>query len=209
MRMRFCKPLFLLLLAGTLALPAFAQQPKFPFNLDPLQAGCEKRLYNCVSVTMDKSVIDFALSWLPKKDPQTAKIRDVVQGLTGIYVRSFEFEKEGEYQMSMVDDLRKQLIGPGWSKIVETRGKDENVDVSLHLEGDKILGITVISAEPKELTVVSINGTIRPEQLSDLEGFGVPHISGMTKPASKVKVEVETPKGAKKNEAPVSPKKEQ
>jgi len=206
MKMRFGQAVFVFLLAGLLALPALAQQQKFPFNLDRLQAGCDKRLYNCVSVTMDRPLIDFAVRFLPKNDPDTAKVRDVVQGLTGIYVRSFEFDKEGEYQMSLVDDLRKQLIGPGWSKIVEVRGKDENVDVALHLEGDKILGLAVISAEPKELTVVSINGTIRPDQLTELEGFGgIPRLTGIDrKPAAKGK----TDEPPKKPEPPKSPKKD-
>ncbi len=205
MRMRFCKLLFLFLLAGVLALPAPAQQSqRFPFNLDHLA----KQATESVSVTLDRPLIDLALRFIPKNDPDAAKVREAVQGLTGIYVRSFEFDREGVYQMSELESLRRQLEGPGWSRIVEVRGKDGNVDVSLHLDGEKILGLVVISAEPKELTVVNITGTIKPEQLTDLERFGVPHVGELVdkKPGRKVKVEVETPKPS--GQAPKPPKKD-
>lgn len=193
MRMRFCKTLCWFLLAGVLASPASAQQPpKFPFNLDRLA----KQATESVSVTLDKSLIDLALRFIPavadKDHPDAAKVRGAVQGLTGIYVRSFEFDKEGAYSMSEVEALRTQLIGPGWTRIVEVRGKDENVNVCLHQDGEKILGLVVISAEPKQLTVVSINGMIRPEQLADLEGFGgIPRLPGAA---------VKKPEAAKKKE---------
>jgi hypothetical protein len=193
------KLLSMLWVAGALAVAALAQQPpaKFPFNLDYLS----KRATESVSVTLDKPLIDLALRFLPANDPDTAKVRQAVQGLTGIYVRSFEFDKEGAYQASEVESLRKQLIGQGWSKIVEVRGKDENVDVSIHQDGEKILGLVVISAEPTELTVVSITGSIRPEQLTDLEGFGgIPRISGIEKQKAAPKAEKEPPKETKKKD---------
>ncbi len=173
--------LIALLIGGAATAPAQAPPARFPFNLDQLAKDAEES----VTVTLDRSLIELALKFLPKSDPDSAKVRQAVQGLNGIYVRSFQFKNEGAYSPSLVDSMRKQLIGPGWSRIVEVRGKDENVDVSLHQDGEKILGLVIISAEPKELTVVSINGDIRPEQLSELEGFaGIPRISGIEKKSS-------------------------
>lgn len=206
MRMRFCKLLFLSLLAGALAVPALAQQPtNFASNLDRLA----KQATETTIVTLDRPLIELALKLMPKNDPEVAKIREAIQGVTGIYVRSFEFDREGVYQMADIEALRKQLEGPGWSRIVQVRGKDENVDVSIHLEGDKILGLVIITAEPKELTVVNIAGTIRPEQLSDLERFGVPRVGELAdkKPGRKVTKEVETPKSSV--QAPKPPKKDE
>lgn len=170
--------LIALLMGGALASPAQTPPARFPFNLDQLAKDAEES----VTVTLDRPLIELALKFLPKNDPETAKIRQAVQGLNGIYVRSFQFKNEGAYSPSLVDSMRKQLIGPGWSRIVEVRGKGENVDVSLHQDGEKIMGLVIIAAEAKELTVVSINGDIKPEQLSELEGFaGIPHIGGMGK----------------------------
>ena len=45
------------------------------------------------------------------------------------------------------------------------------------MQGEQIEGLAVISAEPKEFTVVNIVGPINLEKLTKLEGqFGVPDL---------------------------------
>jgi|SRR5437870_6619657 len=113
------------------------------------------------------------------KDKDDAEIRDLLKGLKGIYVKSFTFEKEGEYSQAEVDTVLSQLRGSAWSKIVSVRSRkgSDNVEVYLMMQGDQIEGLAVISAEPKELTVVNIVGPVNLEKLSKLEGqFGVPDL---------------------------------
>ena len=95
-------------------------------------------------------------------------------------MKSFKFAKEGEYSEADVEAIRSQLSGPGWSQIVRVRSKkdSENVDVYLKKEGDQTIGLVVIAAEPKELTVVNIDGPINLEQLGELGGqFGIPKVN--------------------------------
>jgi hypothetical protein len=83
----------------------------------------------------------------------------------------------GAYSPADIEDLRKQLQGPAWSRVVEIRSRrdGENVDVFIRTENAQISGIIVISAEPRELTIVELNGIIRPEDLQDLRGVaGIP-----------------------------------
>ena len=50
--------------------------------------------------------------------------------------------------------------------------------VDLVTLGDQISGLAVVSAEPKEFTVVNIVGPINLEKLTQLEGsFGVPYLT--------------------------------
>jgi len=94
-------------------------------------------------------------------------------------VKSFEFDKEGAYSDEDISAIRAQIRVPGWSRIVGVRSKREreNVEVFTRMEGDKIIGLAIISAEPKELTIVNIVGPIDLDKLSDLEGeFGIPRM---------------------------------
>jgi hypothetical protein len=85
--------------------------------------------------------------------------------------------------MSDVEAIRSQLKAPGWSRIVGVKSiKGETSEVYLKREGNQVAGLVVLSAEPKELTVVNIDGPIDPEQLSELSGhMGIPRF-GRNKP---------------------------
>src|SRR5260370_34967579 len=102
---------------------------------------------------------------------EDADIKEILKGLKGIYVKSFEFEKEGQYSPADVESVMSQLRGGGWSKIVGVRSKKDgdNVDVYLMMQGDQIEGLAVISAEPKEFTGVNIVGPVNLDKLTNLE----------------------------------------
>ena len=152
------------------ALPLSAQQIHFDFP------ALEEKASEVVDVTLDAKMLRLASKFL-NDDPDERMARDMVQGLEAIYVRSYEFDREGEYDRSVVDRVRAQ-IGPNWQKIVNVRSKlKENVEVYTQSSGDKITGLVVISAEPRELTFVQIVGPVDLDRLSDLEGhMGIPHV---------------------------------
>lgn len=164
-------------------LPAWAQEIKMPVNLDALAEKAEES----VVVTMDKSMLKLAGKFLKDEDNE-ADVRRLISGLEGIYVRNFEFSNEGEYSRADVDAVRAQLQGPAWGRIVGVRSKRRDGDVDVYFKdagNGQLGGIVVICAEPRELTIVNIVGTLDPEKLVDLGGeFGIPRLE-----ASKIRRE--------------------
>ena len=155
--------------------PLGAQEIKLPSSLEHLAA----RANSVVDVTMDANLLQLASRFLSDKDADDAQVKKLIAGLKGIYVRSFEFDKRGEYQDSDLEPVRAQLKNPAWSRIVGVRSSKsgENAEVYIKTENNKIGGLVVLAAEPKELTLVSIEGTIDPDQLHELGGhFGIPKI---------------------------------
>jgi hypothetical protein len=156
-------------------LPAWAQEIKMPVNLDALEQKAEE----AVSVTMDKAMLKMAGGFLKDSDDEV-EVRKLVSGLEGIYVRSFEFGTEGQYTKADVDAVRKQLQGPAWGRIVGVRSKRRDGDVDIYFKdggNGQLGGIVVICAEPRELTIVNIIGTLDPEKLAHLGGeFGIPRL---------------------------------
>jgi hypothetical protein len=162
-----------ILLAASSAGPLAAQPIKFPASFDQLA----KKASEVVDVTMDAKMLQLASKFLSGKDADEAQARNLVSGLRGIFVRSFEFDKEGQYADSDIEAIRSQVQGTEWSRLVNVRShkSGETAEVYLRSTTDKITGLVVIAAEPKELTVVSIDGPIDPSQLNELSGhFGVP-----------------------------------
>ena len=163
----------LLLLA--LCLPAAAfQDVQMPVNLDRLAS----RATESVDVTLDASLLKLASGFLSQEDRDEAQVKKLVSKLKGVYVRSFQFDKEGQYSMTDVEAIRAQLRSPAWGRIVGVKSiKGEDTEIFLKKNGDEIAGLVVIDAEPKELTIVHIDGPINPEQLSQLGGhLGIPKI---------------------------------
>jgi hypothetical protein len=154
-------------------LPLAAQELRLPPNLEKL--GDKAR--EVVDVTLDGPLLQLAARFLSNRDPDEARAKKLVQGLKGIYVKSFEFDERGAYQDSDLEPLRAQLKAPGWTRIVgvKSRRNGDNAEVYLKSENGAIAGLAVISAEPRELTIVQILGPIQPEDLRDLGGrLGVP-----------------------------------
>jgi len=178
--MKFAMPVLLGIL------PLAAQDIKMPANLDRLEAKASE----VVNVQLDGALIQLASRFLSDKDPDEAHVKRLVGGLKGIYVKSFEFDERGQYSMSDVEELRAQLRAPLWARIVgaSSKKKGENSEVYLKTEAGQITGLAIIVTDPKELTIVSIVGSIRPEDIRDLGGhMGIPKIDFETKKDKKDK----------------------
>ncbi len=167
--------LLLLCFFAATSLPARAQDARLKFsNLDRLAA----KAATSVNVNIDGFLLQQAAKFLSGKDPEEAKVKEMISGIKGIYVRSFEFDEAGAYTEADVQAIRAQIQQePGWTSIVEVRSKrdDLNIEVYVKRDGDRVAGLAVIGTEPKELTFVNIVGTVDLDKLSQLEGnFGVP-----------------------------------
>ncbi|HEY2015304.1 MAG TPA: DUF4252 domain-containing protein [Bryobacteraceae bacterium] len=158
-------------------IPLWAQEIKLPPGLEKLSDKAE----HSVDVTMSKSMLQMAARFLSDRDGDGAKTRKLVGGLEGVTVRSFEFAREGEYNLADVDALRTQLQAPAWSRIVGVRSRtgDENFDLYFKTTpSGQLGGVVLISAQPTQLTIVNVTGNIDPDQLGDLGGqFGIPQFN--------------------------------
>ena len=177
--------LLAVLFIASCALRLNAQDARVPLEqLDKLA----KVAAETVEVSLNQKLLTVASKFLNASDPAQAKVKELVAGLQGVYVRVFTFDKPGEYAMSDVEPIRNIVKAAGWQKIVGVRSKrdGDNVDVHLRLVNDNIHGLVIIAAQPKELVVVNILGPIDLEKLSQLQGqFGIPKLDidfGKSKP---------------------------
>lgn len=137
-----------------------------------------------VDVTLDGALLQLASKFMSdKRGADEAAAKDFIQHLQGVYVKSFEFDKEGEYTQADVEEIRKQLHAPNWQRTVEVRSKRDGENAEIYLMpgsgtgADAIQGLAIICAEPKELTVVNIVGPIDLDKLAELDGqMGIPRM---------------------------------
>ena len=142
-------------------------------HLDKLAEKAEET----VDVTVDAAMLKETAGFFAGKGADTAKLQQMLQGITGIYVKSFEFSAPNAYSESDINTVRKQLTGPGWSRVVGIREKDELTEIYLWKERDTNGGLVVISAEQNELTIVNIVGRVDLASLGAL-GHMIPKLPG-------------------------------
>jgi hypothetical protein len=154
-------------------------QDRGRLRLDSLERLAPKAT-DTVSVEVDGFLIKLASKILSDKDPDEKTAKEIISGLRGVYVRSYEFGKEGEYADSDIAPIREQLRAPAWTRLVGVRshdGGDDNAEIYVATDAGRVQGLTVLVAEPKEVTVINIVGDIDVEKLKRLEGsLGIPRI---------------------------------
>lgn len=180
------KPLliaFLLTLAPVLS--AKAQDSRIQMSsLDHLAAKASQT----VDVNIDERLMRLAARVFNDKDEDEREVKKLVAGLKGIYVKSFEFDTEGQYVAADIETIRTQLRAPGWTRLVNVTSKKEGMlEVYLLFNGDIVNGLAVLHTDDKELTVVNIVGPVDLDKLAKLEGqLGIPEL-GIESPKNKSK----------------------
>jgi uncharacterized protein DUF4252 len=174
-----------LLLGFSVSATARAQNARIEMGqLDHLGAKASE----AVDVNIDERLMQLTAKFLSGRDPDEVKIKELINGLKGIYVKSFEFERDGDYSPADIESIRSQLRNPAWSRILNVSSKKEgSIEVYLMSNASQVGGLVVVATDLKELTVVNIVGPVNLEKLSQLEGqFGVPELGiETTKPKPK------------------------
>lgn len=171
------------------SLRGLAQDAKLQLgNLDKLSDKAAR----VTDVTLDGTLLEFAAKIIDKADdgdPDVKQFKDIMKNLKGIYVKSFEFDEASQYSKADVDAIRSQLTAPRWTKIVQSVDKRSNQHDEIYLlkVGDRISGVAILVAEPKELTIVNIVGEVPVDKIAALEHHYAPGTKDSSKKSDKSK----------------------
>jgi len=167
------------ILACGLIAPLSAQQLKL--NLEHL----ESKSSNVVDLSLNGATLQFAARFLDSKDPDEIKVKKLLSGIEGIYVKSFEFKQDHAWSQADLDNVRNQLRAPEWSRMIGFKSSEdgESAEVYVRFENDKkVGGVAILVTGPREFTVVNIAGPVDLDSLADLSGhFGMPKLGKQKK----------------------------
>src|SRR5918912_2544658 len=122
-------------------------------RLDSLERLAPKAT-DTVNVEIDGILIKFASSVLSKDDPDERTVKEIISGLKGVYVKSYEFKSEGQFTEADLAPVREQLRGPGWSRIVDIKSlddEDDNAEVYVATDAGRVEGMAILCVDPKEV----------------------------------------------------------
>lgn len=160
------KRIFLLLALSVTGLPG--QSLDFS-SLDKLAAKAKEVSRVSLDGNQIRAVAQMMLSD-KTSDKETEQIKKLLAGLISVDIRTFEFSKTGQYQETDLKSIRAQIASlKNWAPIVDTKEDGEHTEIYMLTEGGISKGVAVVSAEPAEVSVIFIKGTLR---LSDLGALG-------------------------------------
>ena len=148
---------------------ALAQVLTIPERIESLSAKAKES----VNITLDGPLLQLASQFMGANEQE---IKQLVSNLKAVHVRSFEFDREGQFSDADVESVRVQLR-TGWSRIIDTREEGEHVEIYVKRDKEQLGGVVILSAERRQLAIVHIDGPINLKQLSLLGGhLGIPSV---------------------------------
>ena len=137
----------------------------------------EEKADEVLSVNLEGESLGMGQKLLAVRNGVSKSVKELIKGLKGVYLRRFWFSGKKAYSAEDTEPIRKQLRGGGWVPMIDVRDrrKTESVTVYSYVENKEVTGITIVSEEAHEFTVVNIVGPVDLEALSELgEQMGMP-----------------------------------
>lgn len=162
-------------LVAALTLPCFGQTGA-QIDLKNLKA-LEDKAEQVVSVNLEGQSLDEGGKLLAIRNGVSKSVKELVKGLKGVYLRRFWFGGKKSYEEADVEPIKKELQRPGWAPMfdVKNNSKSEAVTIYSYTENDRLVGVAVLSADSKEVTLVNIVGPVDLEALSEFgKQMGLP-----------------------------------
>lgn len=148
--------------------------------------------------TFDKTMLEAMSQTLPDEE------RRIVAQLRSITVHNFRFSGPGMYDPAALDAVRAQYAQEGWNHLVTKQAHPQpatatagqpypdagaptsvplpdplRTDLYVRMAHANVEGMAVLVANQRNVTLVTVDGTISPLDLLHLRGhFGIPRFSG-------------------------------
>jgi len=169
------KGLLLVTAAMIFAAPGWALQgAKVHMDLQQLEENADE----VVEVNLEGESLEQGSKLLAIRQGVSSSVKGLLSGLKGIYRRTYRFGLGKSYETSTVAEFEQKMAGGGWSSVLNVEDKKKNESVAIYSyrkteNGDA--GVTVVSRDSSEVTVVNIVGDVDIEALVE---FGVRMSSG-------------------------------
>jgi hypothetical protein len=185
MRRAIIKTFVLITATFILAVAARAQAPGQAAEAGRLKLESLEKLApkaaEAVNIDIDGILIKFAAPMLSDKDADERAVKELISGLRGVYVRSYDFKSDGQFAAGDVAAVREQLRAPGWSRVMDVKSKGLDVgdaEVYLATAGARVEGFALLFVGPREVTVVNIVGPVDLDKIRRLgDNLHLPHIT--------------------------------
>jgi len=124
-----------------------------------------------VNISISPWLLRSAAMFIDEGDEDSAATKRLLAGIKSVEIRSYRFATDSAYSSADLDAVRRQLEGPGWTRLIQVHEakNSQDVDIFVLIENNRTQGFALIASEPREFTIINIVGSISIEDLPKLE----------------------------------------
>jgi hypothetical protein len=140
-------------------------------------AALGKNATSRTEFTLDRSMLALAT----KLDKNNEDLRKVIAGVNEVSVHSFRYAGAVSRDPAILESIGRQYREAGWMQLLSKHKSDAGVttDLWVRLDQAAIRDVAVLFAGGRQLSFVSVSGSITPLDLLRLSGhFGIPKMDG-------------------------------
>lgn len=179
---------------GSLALAIMLAMPAWGFTSAKLDVNTEElkgQADEVVEVNLDGKALQEGSKLLSIREGISGSVKSVLSSIKGIYRKTYRFAAGNSYEEGALTNIRSQMTDGGWSPMIDVQDKKQNKGLTVYSftskDGTSPNGVTVISTDPGEVTVLNLVGDIDLDALADVgETLGMPAMkvatTGLTDP---------------------------
>jgi hypothetical protein len=161
---------FMIAAAGAITLfAASAQELDLGFA-----KALEQKASESTSIDLGPEHLKLMLGFAGDMNPE---LKTLAKSLERVQVKVLQFGQEGAYSLADMESLRSKVKTAEYLPFITRKEKSGFTEILMRKGAKGMRGFVILSAEPKELTIVNIVGDLDLDTLSKLGGkMGIPEI---------------------------------
>jgi hypothetical protein len=153
---------------------------KLDVNTEELKGQADQ----VVEVNLDGIALLEGSKLLAIREGISGSVKSVLSGIKGSYRKTYRFAAGNSYEEGAVTSIRSQMTDGGWAPMIDVQDKKQNKGLTVYSYTSKdgtSNGVTVISTDPGEITVLNLVGDIDLDALAEVGAtLGMPAMSVAT-----------------------------
>ena len=101
-------------------------------------------------------------------DDEEPEIAALLRDLDGVRIRIYEIDGDAERVARRVKKMSSRLREDNWQPVVLIQEDSEQTHMLMRSDGDRILGLTLITSDGEEAVVINLMGHLDPNHFSDV-----------------------------------------
>jgi hypothetical protein len=151
-------------LAGLVSFSAHAQESDMQSLPGYVDFGALDSVYGepRVRISIGGSLLKF-MAAVSRDEPEAAEL---MRNLEGVRVNVYSTAGKTDAAVEQITRVKKVLMNEAWEPIVQVQEQNEDVQIFVKVEEDRMQGLTVMTVNEEEAVFINILGEMDPAQLA-------------------------------------------